>query len=88
MSKPCCGKNALTSLAFRWLLGALLSFGLSSAFAQSPARNFDHLKTGFALNGSHASQRCGMAIFTASQQVISMTQVSAMAISTYLMWPV
>ncbi len=58
MSTLCRGNVALTSLAFRWLLGALLAFGLSGASAQSTARNFDHLKTGFALNGSHASQRC------------------------------
>ncbi len=58
MSEVCRGNVALMSLAFRWLQLALLAFGLSGAFAQSTARNFDHLKTGFALNGSHASQRC------------------------------
>ena len=40
---------------------AALLFGLlfvCAALAQATARNFDHLKTGFALAGSHASQRC------------------------------
>lgn len=48
----------LTRLAAR--LAALL-FGLwfaSAVLAQATTRNFDHVKTGFALSGSHASQRC------------------------------
>ena len=42
----------------RLLLAAFLTFCLSGVFAQSTTRSFDHVRTGFALTGSHASQRC------------------------------
>jgi Cytochrome c7 and related cytochrome c len=48
----------LASVALRCVAAAFLSTCLASAFAQTTARSFDHVKTGFALAGSHATQRC------------------------------
>ena len=45
-----------------WLLRYALAFLFvlvsGQAFAQTPLRNFDHVKTGFPLTGVHTSQRC------------------------------
>ena len=50
--------TAVASFARR-LIGALLMVGaVAGAIAQTTPRTFDHLKTGFALTGTHLAQRC------------------------------
>jgi Cytochrome c7 and related cytochrome c len=40
------------------MLAALLAFAAGAAIAQTAKPSFDHLKTGFALTGTHIAQRC------------------------------
>lgn len=40
------------------MLALLLSLGCTPLWAQMSTKNFDHVKTGFALTGVHSSQRC------------------------------
>jgi len=47
--------RSLALLALATLAGTALA---QSKVAQAAGRDFDHLRTGFALTGSHASQRC------------------------------
>ena len=49
---------AIASLAWHAVGAVLLAGVLSAASAQTPTRTFDHLKTGFALTGTHIGQRC------------------------------
>jgi hypothetical protein len=55
-------KNTAKHGLMRSFLGAslalLLTLGSSPSWAQTSTMNIDHLKTGFALSGSHTSQRC------------------------------
>lgn len=54
----CTRWSGIAAFALRWL-GAVLTAGIvAGAFAQTTARTFDHLKTGFALTGTHTAQRC------------------------------
>jgi hypothetical protein len=43
-------RHLLSGLMLLWLMG--------TAGAQAPGRDFDHLRTGFALTGNHANARC------------------------------
>lgn len=40
------------------MLALLLALGCAPLWAQMSTKNFDHVKTGFALTGVHSSQRC------------------------------
>jgi len=54
----------LLSPGLRWLLAlllctfAVLTHAASASPAGDPAKNFDHLRTGFALSGVHSKERC------------------------------
>ena len=41
-----------------WVVALLFAFTSLQAAAQTSVRDFDHLKTGYALTGVHVSQRC------------------------------
>ena len=43
---------------WRWLGAVVMAGVVSGAFAQAATGSFDHLKTGFALTGTHIAQRC------------------------------
>ncbi len=48
----------MPKLFFKVLLLWVLALGSVGSFAQSASKNFDHVKTGFALNGMHTNARC------------------------------
>lgn len=49
---------SLIAVVRRALLALLLGLVVPGAFAQGAMRDFDHVKTGFALSGQHAKARC------------------------------
>lgn len=52
------GRAVAVALWFRWFGVILFAAIGAQALAQTPPRDFDHLKTGFPLVGIHAAQRC------------------------------
>jgi Cytochrome c7 and related cytochrome c len=50
--------TTIAARLWRWIALALIAGVTSGAWAQSVSRDFDHLKTGFALTGTHIAQRC------------------------------
>jgi len=51
-------KQGLMRSCWGAMLALLLTLGCTPLWAQMSTRNFDHVKTGFALSGVHSSQRC------------------------------
>jgi hypothetical protein len=50
--------SAWMSFWWKLCLSLTLVMGNTGLLAQSAVRNFDHLKTGFALTGFHTNVRC------------------------------
>ncbi len=50
--------SAIAAPFWRCLVAVILSGAAAGAWAQTTPRTFDHLKTGFALTGTHLAQRC------------------------------
>ncbi len=55
--RTACGVRAWRHVVRGLLLLVALAF-VGGAFAQAPERDFDHLRTGFALSGAHTTTRC------------------------------